>query len=774
MSVFARTTWCILCLAAVLFLGWLLIPLHEPVIHARYSQVVVADNGEILRVFLNDDQQWCFPPQEGKAIPDKLKEAVVCFEDGRFYAHPGVDIVAVFRALSQNVKARHVVSGASTITMQVARMRLGEERTIKNKLKEMLLSLRIEVQYSKEEILSIYLDHAPYGGNIEGYTAASMRYFRKWPEELSWAQAATLAVLPNAPRLVSPSKNNDQLKRKRDGLLKKLFEKGLIDETSFQLAVSEPVPRCTYPFSTVAPHLAQKIHSEVSDEYVETSIDYNLQVYLERMTRQYSVKLQYQGVGSASVLVVDNKSGMVKAYVGSPDFFDANRQGQVDGIAAPRSSGSILKPFLYALSIDEGLISPQSVIFDIPTYYDAFSPHNANEKFSGITTASNALISSLNVPAVRLLNSYGIYSFYLFLKEAGITTLFRTSDDYGLPIILGGSEVTPWDMAKLYRGLANSGTFGNISFLKSDTLRLAQNENQLISRGASLLVLDILRELKRPDAEYYWEQYHNKRPVAWKTGTSYGHKDAWAVGSTPEYTVVVWAGNFDGHGNSAISGVTMAGPLFFDVVNALPAPKGSTSNWFEKKEGDFKVVELCSETGFVAGLYCPKTVYAQLPVDMRPLKVCPFHERVEVDSTGTMEVCSRCWEKGHKEVSYLNYPPEVIYQLEKRGVFLPERPRHSPLCQTQLANREMEFIYPKDKAKIWLPRDFDGSYKSLVAKIAHGQKQSKVSWYVDDLFLGTTEKEHNMVLRPELGWHTLFASDENGNSCKTTFFIGKR
>lgn len=774
MRIIARVLGYVLCWVAVVFLGWLLIPLRHPIIHDEYSQVVLADKGEFLRVFLNKEQQWCFSPHEGEKIPERLKKAVVCFEDGRFYGHPGVDVLALSRAVVQNVRAQHVVSGASTITMQVARMRLKQDRTVKNKLREMLLSLRLEAQYSKEEILSIYLTHAPYGGNIEGYMAASMRYFKKWPEELSWSQAATLAVLPNSPRLVSPTKNGDLLKKKRDGLLKKMRDKGMIDEETFQSALLEPVPREVFPFSTVAPHLARLIHSTTETNYVETSIDYDLQVLLERMARQYAKRIQNQGIESTSILVVENESGLVKAYIGSPDFFDANRRGQVDGIISARSSGSILKPFLYALSIDEGLISPQSVIFDIPTYYDAFSPHNANEKYMGISTARNALISSLNVPAVRLLNYYGVYSFYLFLKEAGISTLFRNSDDYGLPIVLGGAEVSPWDMAKIYRGLANYGTFGEISYLKKDSLTLSQKTSRLISRGSAILILDILRELKRPDAEYFWEQYHSRRPVAWKTGTSYGHKDAWAVGATPDYTVVVWTGNFDGHGNSALTGVTMAGPLFFDVVNVLPTKKGTKYNWFERKETDFKTVELCSETGFVAGPNCPQKNYVQLPLDMRPLKLCPFHERIEVDSLGKYEVCSLCWEKGHKGISFLEYPPAVTSQLQKRGVFIPERPPHSPYCQAKQVNREMDFIYPKDSARIWLPRDFDGSYQSMVAKVAHGQRHSKVTWFVDDVYIAVTEDEHNLSFDPELGWHVLSASDERGNHCQATFFVGKR
>jgi penicillin-binding protein 1C len=528
-----------------IFLVYILIPLPSPLLEENYSLIVNDEDGNYLRVFLNEDEQWCFPPSDSVHIPDKLKKAVICFEDNYFYWHPGINPVSVIRASYQNVSRGKIVSGASTITMQVARLAKKKPRTYFNKFLEMLLALKIEFYYSKEEILKIYLDHAPFGGNIKGYRAAAERYFEKTPSELSWAEAAALAVLPNSPGIVNLSYGKDLLKQKRDRLLKKLHENGELDESAYKLALLEPIISRVYPFRILAPHLTQEIYNNTTEgTFVSTTINKDIQQYVELIAKEHSRYLKREGINNCAALIMETKTGKIKAYVGSQDYFESEAQGMVNGVTAARSSGSILKPFLYALSMDEGIIIPQTLIKDVRTYFDSFSPQNADEKFNGVVPAKEALIRSLNIPAVRLLNTYGIYRFYSFLKNAGISTLFRPADDYGLPLIIGGAEVNMIDMAMLYSGLAHSGMFSKPYFLIEDSSKSSVSTIQLISPGSCLLVLDMLKELKRPGAEYYWEKYQNQRPIAWKTGTSYGGKDAWAVGVSPEWTIAVWVGNF--------------------------------------------------------------------------------------------------------------------------------------------------------------------------------------------------------------------------------------
>jgi penicillin-binding protein 1C len=752
------------------FILYLLFPISKPLMNMDYSLVVKDEKGKMLRVFLNGNQQWCLPPEDSVRIPVKLKSAVLCFEDNYFRWHPGVNMVSICRAVYQNVTHRHIVSGASTITMQVARLRNRDKRTWGNKVVEMFLAFKMELHYSKRTILKLYLDHAPYGSNIIGYRAASERYFRKQPQQLSWAEAALLAVLPNAPTMVSPLANRDELKSKRNRLLNRMFQKKDFDKATLDLALLEPVPSHEYPFEIVAAHLTQRIENRKNDnKIVVTTIDYRLQRHLEALLKQYISSLSHQGIHNASALIVETQTGKVKAYLGSQDFFDDKGEGQVDGIVAHRSSGSILKPFLYALSMDDGLIIPQTLMKDVPTYFDAFSPNNADEKFNGIIPAKEALIRSLNIPAVRLLNMFGVSRFYSFLVNAGVSTLFRQPEDYGLPLIIGGAEVNVWDMAMLYRGLASKGKFAPLHYLLNDSTRERNESHQLISSGACFLTLDMLRELKRPGAEFYWEQYQDQKPIAWKTGTSYGHKDAWAVGTSPQWTIAVWVGNFNGETNLNLAGAVSAGPLLFDIFNYLP--HDAHLRWFEKTEMDFRNATICEETGFLAGPYCDHKKITDVPIFMLPLRLCPFHQNIFMDKDNKYSVCSYCWKPGYQEKNILAYPADVTYYLRQRGQLVDDVPEHDPSCTKIAGASPFQIIYPTDSAYLGIPRDFDGKFQKIIAKVAHNHPSKKVLWYLDDQYLGSTILKHNMALKAKYGWHQLLAVDENGYEEKVRFFV---
>jgi penicillin-binding protein 1C len=752
------------------FVAYLLIPFSRPFKDADYSLIVKDEQGKIIRVFLNKDEQWCLPPEDTIKIPDKLKQAVICFEDNYFQWHPGVNPVSVVRAIYQNIAQKRIVSGASTITMQVARLEKRRKRTLGNKIIEMFKAVKIDIYYSKNKILKLYLNHAPYGSNIIGYRAASWRYFEKLPQELSWAEAALLAVLPNAPGLVSPSANRNLLKKKRDQLLDKLYRKKIFDSETHKFALLEPVPVREYPFEALAPHLSQIIYNNSGkDKVITTTISYSYQSYLESLLKHQLVNLQRLGIRNGAALVIETQTGKVKAYVGSQDFFDSDGQGQVNGVTAPRSSGSLLKPFLYALSIDEGLIVPQTLLKDVPSYFDAFSPNNADEKFNGVVTAKEALIRSLNVPAVRLLNTYGVSRFYSFLKKAGMSTLFRQPDDYGLPLIIGGAETTLWDMAMFFRGLGNYGKFQPSWYLLKDSVKSREETVKLISSGAAYLTLDILKELKRPETEFYWQQYQGQKPIAWKTGTSYGHKDAWAIGVSPQWTVAVWLGNFDSEPNLNLSGTGSAGPLLFEIFNFLP--HDPRLKWFEKIEMDFKKAIICRETGFLAGDYCDHKDTVDVPVFMLPLRLCPFHTNLFLDKEEKYSVCSYCWKEGYHEKHYLVFPADINYQLKLRGQWVESVPDHNPACKQKSSLNPLQFIYPLDSAQLWVPRDFDGKLQKIVAKIAHDKPIKNVFWYLDDEYLGNTKNKHIKAIDVEKGWHNIMVMDEDGYKDKVKFHV---
>lgn len=737
---------------------YFIFPVPDPLFKEGYSTVVTAQDGSLLLVFTNKNEQWHLPP-DTIAVPEKLKIAVVAFEDESFYHHPGVNVQAIFRAIGQNVEKGKVKSGASTIPMQIARMAHPKKRTYFNKIKEIIFAVKLSLHFSKAEVLKLYLDHAPYGGNVIGYRTASYRYFGKEARYLTWSEAATLAVLPNAPGLIYPSRTSSRLVEKRNLLLKKLYDTGKINEQSYRLAKLESVPDRFLSFDSQAPHLARKLKNTYPGKWIiHTTVDGHLQVQCNRIADRYKNILSTYGINNLAILIADTKSGAVKAYVGSPAFFDFQHGGQVDGVMAPRSSGSTLKPFLYALCMDEGLIAQDSYLRDLPTYFEGFSPMNASREFQGVVTAREALVQSLNIPAVRLLNIYGTFQFYSFLKMAGVSTLFRTADEYGLPLILGGSEVNAWDLVMLYRGLANEGVFSNNHVLAEEKTRQSA---QLISAGSCYLTMDILKDLKRPGSEYFWERFSGSRPIAWKTGTSYANKDAWAIGVTPQYTIAVWVGNFNGEGNKNLSGATTAGPILFDILQLFP--QKHAREWFAKFPTDYKKISVCALSGYRATEACPEQKDAFVPVGMRPLKNCEYHQFRYFSLDGRFQCCSQCWQNlGSVKKSVTMYPPEVAYYLREKGQALEPMVGHFPNCPAYTSEHSLKIIYPDLGAKLFLPRDFDGKTQSVLCKVGQVDADKRVFWYLNGHYLGTTTKAHVMGILFKEGWNVLKVIDENG------------
>lgn len=749
-----------------------LIPVPRPLFQLSYSTVVVDEQGNILRAFLNDDQQWCFPPDYQLNIPEKLKTCILYFEDKYFFRHPGINPVSLFRSLFQNLSSGRVRSGASTISMQVIRLALSKPRTIPNKILEIFQALKLEFKYSKKEILQFYVNHAPYGGNIIGYQAASLKYFSKKPDHLTWSESAILAVLPNSPGLISPRSNRKELLKKKNFLLKTLFRKKVIDRETYLVSTQEPLAHKFSPFFMNAPHLSQTLKSQLNMKsgYIHTTIIQRHQVRIEELVRQHLLFLQSQGIYNGAALVVETPNRKVRAYVGSQDFFDRQYGGQNNGLISPRSTGSVLKPFLYALAMDEGVILPQTLIKDVPSYFGSFSPSNASQKYAGLISAKDALIHSLNVPASRLLNTYGLHKFYLFLKSAGMTTLFRKPDEYGLTLILGGAEATLFDLAKLYCGLANRGNFMPLALTRSDHPGTTGTGFNMISPEACYLTLDILKDVRRPGSEFYWEQYQNRHPIAWKTGTSYGRRDAWSVGVTPQWTIAIWVGNFNGEGNPNLSGASCAAPLMFDIFNYLP--KSPRYKWFDQSKINLKKVKLCLETGYIAGPHCPKTYWAKSPKSLKPLKPCPYHRTIFTTLDEKFQVCSLCWKPDeYKQTNRLFYPPDVSQYLREKGMILSRIPPHKADCPGNSETKAMQIIYPVQRAKIWIPRDFDGKLQKITFKVAHRIKNRTIYWYIDDIYQGHTRNNHKRAFEMEKGWHRLDVIDSEGNRDQRRFFI---
>ncbi len=579
------------------FLLWFCQALPDTLFQTPYSPVLFARNGELLGARVAADKQWRFPL--GAQVPERFATALVAYEDKRFHSHPGVDPLALFRAIKSQVSDSGSKSGGSTLSMQVIRLsRQNPPRTVAEKLLEILLALRLEFSYDKAQILTLYAQHAPFGGNLVGLETAAWRYFGRAPTALSWAEAATLAVLPNSPGLIHPGRSRERLQAKRDRLLQRLHDDGKLSALDLRLALAEPIPDAPRALPRLAPHLLDTLTATPEKLALSanlgprllSSLDADLQRALTDVVERESRILRERGVGHAAALVIDNHSGTVLAYFGNSRSLDVGGDAHaVDLSQRPRSSGSILKPLLYTVMLQQGLLTPSMLVADVPTQINGYVPENFDRQYRGAVPADEALALSLNIPSVRLLREFGVARFHATLQRLGIRTLFRAPDDYGLTLILGGAETTLWDIASVYANLAAVAQQPD-----ADSLRLQMRRLQVLSDhapqteatdrgdypvadygpGAAWLTLQAMAEVNRPGADLYWREFSSSRAIAWKTGTSYGLKDAWAIGSTPQHTIAVWAGNASGEGIAELSGTQTAAPLLFAILNHLRTAAG--------------------------------------------------------------------------------------------------------------------------------------------------------------------------------------------------------
>ena len=716
----------------------------------KYSTKVLDANGKILDVFLNEDEQWHLKNDD--EIPKNLRDAVLTYEDKNFDKHIGVDFLAILRAAKNNI-TRHKRSGASTITMQVVKLVNPKKRTYINKFIEIIHSIKVDFILDKDTILKLYLNNAPYGGNIIGYETASKMYFKKDPKNLSWAECALLAVLPNSPGAINVLKNREKLIVKRNWLLDKLHNKGLISSEQITLSKKEPIPDEKFYFERVAPHLSRRLNNIKEDKIIKTTIDYDLQKKMQDVVKTYIDFTHQEGITNTSMLIVENKTRDVKVYIGSQDFFDMDNEGQVDGVKAKRAAGSILKPFLYGLSIDEGLIAPESLVQDVPMFFANFNPQNANKRYTGMIEARDALISSLNIPFVHLLSQYGENKFYYFLKNI-LDFEENDPEKYGLSLILGTKEFSVEEIAMLYTGLANYGNFKKLNYLIDDN----RDENKkLISDGAAFLTLDTLKEVVRPGLNnlYKW-----KDPISWKTGTSFGKKDAWACGMTPDYTVIVWVGNFSGKGNDNLSGVISGGRLLFNVFQEL----NNSNKRFEEPIHDLDNIIVDKNTGYRINFEGVETKIIKFPHSAKALKLSPYYKKIFVDEND-VEVDSRDpnFINSHEKI-ILNYPLEVV------NYFIRENRDVSEIYHVNSNEKSLKILYPTPNLRILLPKDLDKEQK-LIVKIANLKNQN-IYWYLDNEFIGKN-KNFEQEISLTIGDHTLTIMSEDGEIAKANFLIEK-
>ncbi len=764
-----------------LFILWFVFCLPKELFEQPKSTVIFDKRGQLLNAQVADDGQWRF--SSTTQIPDKYIQSLLIFEDKRFYNHPGFDIISFSRAIFQNIKNQRIVSGGSTITMQTIRLGLkNPKRTVFQKVYEIFLALRMECSYSKPEILQLYANNAPFGGNVVGLSAACWRYYNRPPDMLTWAEAATLAVLPNTPSLIHPGRSRSQLKEKRDRLLKKMYKKGLFDETTFELSIAESIPQKPFPLPQLAPHFSHFVKHKTDESLINSTIDKNIQQQTARILSLHNQKQSSNLVFNTAAMIANIHTGEIISYQGNVCPQNKRYSPDVDIIQSKRSSGSILKPFLYALAIDEGIVSPTELVSDIPIYINGFTPENASQDYDGVVPVNEALSKSLNIPFVLLLKKYGLAKFLQKLNDIGFTSFDKNADYYGLSLILGGGEVKLYDLVQQYTNMARiMHNYPNRSskYSQRDIIPLKLIQKPItdpsfpdvinpitFSAGASFHTIEAMKKVVRPEQEGTWTHFSSGFDVAWKTGTSYGGRDAWAMGVSSDYVIGVWVGNADGEGRAGLSGIQAAGPILFDLFNILKRK----TNKLNIPHDDLVEMPICLFSGLKARKICPKIDTVLSINSKNEIELCNRHETVFIDPLTNKRVHSGCF-------SVQDMMPKVVAKLTPlERYFYKNNIGNTPAwlegCSIE-NTAELEFLFPKNGMDIILPKDVGGYKQGVLFKVETNRANKILYWHLNGFYIGKTEGVHHFEHHIERGKYVVSVIDEEGNSIQSRFTVSE-
>lgn len=748
---------------AIIITTKLLLPfIAEPIIGktllinpSGFSRRVYANKGELLRVTLSSDDKLRIWTPLSKISPS-LVAATLLQEDRYFYWHPGINPWAILKgAYSTYISGTKV--GASTITMQLARLRFGiRSRYLSGKLSQIAHALMLEALYSKSSILEAYLNIAPYGGNIEGVAAASLTYFNKDSADLNWSEAISLSVIPQDPNNRIPSDKTKSYQLARNRLYERTKRTHKTPASLFDLEYPSS-KRTDLPY--VAPHFVQRLLETYPEEAkIESSLDYNLQNQLERLLTIYIERNRKIGIQNAAILLLDSESMDVRAYIGSANFWSKEIAGQNDGIRARRSPGSALKPFLYALALEQGLIHPTTLLKDTEFSRASYNPENYEKDFVGPINATEALIRSRNIPAVMLLNQLSPSSFYNFLQSAKVLKL-KNETFYGLSMILGGVEVSMGEIASLYAMLSRGGNLASPSLLKSPTSSLRQQQTKLLSAEASKLTLEMLRENPRPLSGFDSMQTKRSLAIPWKTGTSFGFRDAWAAGIIGPYTLVIWLGNFDGKGNPAFIGRDAAGPLFFSISDALTSA-GSLVEPLPRSSLNIKTVKVCSVSGELPGPYCKQTKNSLFIPGKSPIHTCDTHRQVNINPVSGLRTCPGSMQSSEKKI--IEFWSSDLSDLFKRaGLPRAIPPSFEASCQSDALTGDAPLISSPQNNLVYKTE----SHRQTIPFSAVTDGDSiKTYWFVDDSFVGESAAAETFFWPAQIGQFLVRAVDSEGRA----------
>ncbi len=741
----------------IVFFVWaldLFFPLPKP---KEFSKVVLSENGTLLKAYLTSDDKWRLESHID-SVSSNLIKLLLYKEDKYFYYHFGVNPFAIIRAAIGNITGKGKISGASTITMQVARILEPRKRNLFNKFIEALRAVQLELHYSKKEILNLYLSYAPYGGNIEGITSAAFIYFNKPPSQLSLAQAAELVVIPQNPNKYRPDKFPGKTKGKRNALLKKLFRDKIFSKTDIELALQEPVTGFRFSIPKLAQHFCDFIAQKNKSTTLKTTLSLTKQYIAEQLLEQYIAKIQSENISNGAILIVDNKTNNIKAYVGSVDFDNIEISGQVNGVIATRSPGSTLKPFLYAQLFDKGFLTPQQKIPDIPINFGGYEPENFNLKFHGLVTAKYALANSLNIPAVVLLKKNSLKNFLELLTNLGFNYIAKTKDKLGLSVILGGCGANLRDLVQAYTVFPNKGNLYGLRYLQTDE-RL--QKKKIFSEEACYMISDILSSNERPDLQVNFFPDSKLPNVAWKTGTSYGKRDAWAIGYSVNYTIGVWLGNFDGKGSPFLTGAEKAVPLLIELFNAIDY--NSNKKWFDFPQ-HLNERPVCVESGLLPTENCKNTKFDFYIQNVTGNKKCNVHKKFFVNKNESVSYCTECLSNHdyHKKI-YSVYSPEISYWYENNGIQFDKPPKHNPECIANFTGRGPKILSPQNDFEYYLNKK---NHEKILLQAVTDEKAKTLYWFINGDLVNVVRSGTKLFYQPESDSLDILCVDDTGRKSK--------
>jgi penicillin-binding protein 1C len=688
-------------------------------------------------------------------ISPLLRKTIISKEDKYFYSHPGVNAVALLRAFAKNIFRMKTTSGASTITMQVARALEHRKRNVGSKVIEMFRACQLELKYSKNEILQMYLNLVPYGGNIEGVKSASILYFNKNPDHLSLAEITALSIIPNRPSSLVIGKSNELIIQQRNKWLKKFAREKVFTQKEIEDALAEPLTATRRTVPHYLPHLSYKL-KERGGDIIRTNIVMNTQMKTEKLVADYVRTLRLKNIKNAAVVIVDNKSHKIITYVGSSDFDDTTDGGQVNGAAAIREPGSTLKPLLYALCIDEGLETPKMVITDVGVNYAGYAPENYDKKFNGYVTVEYALEHSLNVPAVKSLKLLGKDRLIQKLAACNFEQIKKDQRKLGLSMILGGCGASLEELTGLFSAFANEGIYEAPAYTQGDT---SHTKKKLITPAANFMITDILSRVNRPDFPLNWQATEHMPKIAWKTGTSYGRRDGWSIGYNKDYTVGVWVGNFSGVGVADLSGANIATPLLFKIFNTIDYD--SDEEWFALPK-DCEQRKVCSETGLMPSDHCTNIVMDYFIPMISSAKKCDNWEEVMVSADEKLSFCKSCSpESGYKKKWYKIIDADMQEWMLENKMAYERIPPHNPNCEKIFAGGIPNITSPTSNTE-YLINKKDKEPLQLTCKTANDV--TKVYWYINNKFYKSSNVGEKQFFVPDEGPVKISCTDDKGRN----------